>query len=651
VSAATGIKRFGLVVIALVVAGFGALLVLSLVIPAATVRDAVKAQIYAVTGLAPVVSGEVAVSLFPTGSVRFHDVSLGDSRTGTSALTADEVAVRLRFFPFLIGRIEIADVTLVRPTIRVIFEPGGRSNWAGHVETLARALQPSPDRMASFSEIRIADGTVMLHDEASKVVERLTDVEFALAWPSISKSFAATGRFVWHGEAIDATLSLTDFVATLVGERSGLKLRLAGAPLKFAFDGYISHKPTLRMEGTLAADTASLRETLHWTSDWTTPGGGFGRFALKAQTNVVGSNISLSGVNIELDGNAGEGVLTFAGDGRKTLQGTLAADRLDLTPYISTARELTGSDRNWNRHLIVLDGFNGADVDLRLSAARVTLASAKFGRTAVAANLRGGNLTLAVGESQVFGGMVAGSIVLANSTTGADLKAQLQFSDVDLEQCLGEILGIRRVDGKGNLGFTLESSGASVYDLAKTLNGTANLISRKGAITGVNVEQLLRRLERNPLSGRNDFRGGKSPYDLLTVNLKITQGTALIDDMRIEGPGVRLALAGSASVPARELDLKGIASLLAGTANEAPPAFELPFVVQGTWDDPIILPDAQILIRRSGAAAPLVDAVRKNLKRDPARPGPALASEPPTGEAAVPSAAKPGPAAEPLPGQ
>ena len=65
-------------------------------------------------------------------------------------------------------------------------------------------------------------------------------------------------------EAIDTTLSLTDFVATLVGERSGLKLRLAGSLLKFAFDGYISHKPTLRVEGTLAADTASLRDTLHY---------------------------------------------------------------------------------------------------------------------------------------------------------------------------------------------------------------------------------------------------------------------------------------------------------------------------------------------------------------------------------------------------
>jgi len=635
VSAATGFKRLGLAIAALVAAGFCALVALSLLIPADTVREQVKAQIRAVTGLDPVLSGDIAVSLFPTGTVSFHDVSLGDNRTGKSALSAEQLVVRLRFFPFLAGQIEIADVTLVRPTIAIAFGSDGSSNWAGHIDVLAHALQPSPSRVSSFSEIRIAEGTILLHDENYRIVETLTDVEFALAWPSISKSFAATGRFMWHDEPLDATLSLTDFVAALAGEKSGLKLRLAGAPLKLAFDGYISHRPTLRMEGTLAADTASLRDALRWAAYWTSPGGGFGRFALKAQANVVGGNISLSRANVELDGNSGEGVLTFASDGRQTLQGTLATEGLDLTPYVSTIRLLTGREREWNRLPLALEGLNGFDLDLRLSAAHVTVANAKLGRTAVAVNLRSGNLTVAVGESQAFGGVLTGSFGLARSAAGADVKAQLQFSDVDLDQCLGELVGVRRIEGKGNLGFTFDSSGESVYDLTKALNGTAILSSRKGAIAGVNVEQLLRRLERNPLSGRGDVRGGKTPYELLAINLKVTQGTAQVDDLRIEAPGVRLALAGSASIPARELDLKGTATLMASASTDAAPAFELPFVVQGPWDDPMVWPDPQILIKRSGAAQPLLDAVRNRLKREPARP----ATDSPTGAVASPPAA------------
>ena len=619
-TAAVGIKRLGFVVVALAAVGVGALVILPFLMPADAVREAVKAEIRAVTGLDPVLRGGTSVSLFPTGAVSFDDVMLGDNRTGAPALTAEHVVARLRFFPFLAGRIEIADVSLVRPTIAIIFNADHSSNWSGHIETLARNLKPGPDRPASFSEIRIADGTIILRDEAYEIVETLANVEMALAWPSISRSFAATGRFAWHDEPIDATIGLTDFVAALQGDRSGVKIRLASTPFKFAFDGYISHRPTLKMEGTLAADTASLRDALRWAGQQAPPGGGFGRFALKAQTNVVGGTIGLSGVNVELDGNAGEGVLTF--DGRQTLQGTLAAEGLDLTPYISAVRLLTGGERGWDSKPIALDGLDGVHLDLRLSAARVNIANAKLGRTAVAANLRGGNLTVAVGESQAFGGVVRGTFGLAKSPAGADFRAQLQFSNVDLEQCLGDMFGIRKLEGKGNLSFAIDSSGRSVYDLTKGLNGTAGLTSRKGAIAGFNVEQLLKRIERRPLSGGGEFRTGKTPYEMLTVNLKIVQGVANVEDVRMEGPSVGLALAGSASIPERELDLRGTASLLsisASGSNAAAPAFELPFMVQGPWDDPIILPDPESRIQRSGAAQPILDAVRNRSPRDPIR--------------------------------
>ena len=619
-TAAVGIKRLGFIVVALAAVGIGALVILPFLMSADVVREAVKAEIRAVTGLDPVLRGGTSVSLFPTGAVSFDDVMLGDNRTGAPALTAEHVVARLRFFPFLAGRIEIADVSLVRPTIAIIFNADHSSNWSGHIETLARNLKPGPDRPTSFSEIRITDGTIILRDEAYEIVETLANVEMALAWPSISRSFAATGRFAWHDEPIDATIGLTDFVAALQGDRSGVKIRLASTPFKFAFDGYISHRPTLKMEGTLAADTASLRDALRWAGQQAPPGGGFGRFALKAQTNVVGGTIGLSGVNVELDGNAGEGVLTF--DGRQTLQGTLAAEGLDLTPYISAVRLLTGGERGWDSKPIALDGLDGVHLDLRLSAARVNIANAKLGRTAVAANLRGGNLTVAVGESQAFGGVVRGTFGLAKSPAGADFRAQLQFSNVDLEQCLGDMFGIRKLEGKGNLSFAVDSSGRSVYGLTKGLNGTAGLTSRKGAIAGFNVEQLLKRIERRPLSGGGEFRTGKTPYEMLTVNLKIVQGVANVEDVRMEGPSVGLALAGSASIPERELDLRGTASLLSVSAsgsNAPAPAFELPFMVQGPWDDPIILPDPESRIQRSGAAQPILDAVRNRIPRDPIR--------------------------------
>jgi AsmA protein len=156
---------------------------------------------------------------------------------------------------------------------------------------------------------------------------------------------------------------------------------------------------------------------------------------------------------------------------------------------------------------------------------------------------------------------------------------------------------------------------------------------------------LLRRLERRPLSGGGEFRTGHTPYDKITVALKITRGIVTVDDVKIEGSAVRLALGGSASIPERELDLKGTAGLVAA-AKPGTIAFELPFIVQGSWDDPIMLPDPEALIRRSGAAAPLLDAVRERSARDAVRSAiERLTGGAPSG--AIPAAEQTAPAPKP----
>ncbi len=615
-TAAIGFKRLGFALLAVLAVGAGVLVAASYLVSADAVRHQVLNEIRAVTGLNPILRGQATVSLFPTGSVSFADVVLGDAKQ--PALAAERLTARLRFFPLLMGRVEIADVALEKPTISVEMEPNGKSNWSGLIEALTRSQTKNGPRVAAFSEMRIENGTVVVHSAANKLDETLSDVQFSLAWPSISKSFGASGRFVWHDEPLDMTVTLSDFLAALAGNRTGLKLRIAGSPLKAAFEGSVSVKPTLKVEGTLAADTASLRKALLWAGQHELPGGGFGHFAIKAQANVTGGSIGLSNVNVDLDGNTAEGVLTFATDGRKTLQGTLAAEALDLTPYVSTVRLLTSNQREWNSGPITLDGLSGIDLDLRLSAAKVALSNAKLGRTAIGANLRGGQLVVTIGEAQAYDGVIKGSLTLANSAAGVDVKSQMNFSDVDLESCLGQLFGLHRLDGKGNLSFAVEGNGDSVLAVTRTLNGTANLTGEKGALLGLNVEELLRRLERRPLSGGGEFRTGRTPFDKIAVALKITKGTVTVEDVKIDGSAVKLALAGSASIPTRDLDLKGTATLVS-TSKPATAAFELPFIVQGPWDDPIMLPDPEALIRRSGAAAPLLNAVRDQRARDAAR--------------------------------
>jgi AsmA protein len=580
-------------------------------------RAAVETQIRTVTGLDLVVNGNIEVSVFPASYVSFHDVGLKGGATADPALSVDVLTANLRLLPLLLQRFEIADVMMLRPKIHVVREAGGESNWTPFIETIVRTMKPGAENQVSFSEIRIEDGVLSYEDAVNHASETLGDIDLSLAWPSISRSFAATGQFDWRGERIDGSISISDFIAALSGDRSGLKARLVSAPLKLAFDGTVANRTSMMMEGTLTVDSASLRNALRWTGQPSPGAGGFGRFALKARANVIGASIALTNVNVELDGNVAEGVMTYANNGRQTLQATLAAGALDFTPYISTFRLLASGARDWNRQLFDLNYLSTTDLDMRLSAAKVTVGSSKLGRTAFGANLRGGALALSVGEAQMYGGIAKGSFGVARSDAVADVKAQFQFTDVDLQSCASELFGITKLSGRGNLNVSLVGSGSSPFGLAQSLDGTVTLTGHDGAIAGVNVEQLLRRLERRPLSGGGNFRSGSTPYDNLTVALKFADGIATAEDIRLEGPAARVTMTGTASVPGREYDMKGVASLI--SAANATPSFDLPFVVQGPWDDPLIFPDPESLIRRSPASAPLLDAVKDRKTRDAVR--------------------------------
>ena len=578
-------------------------------------RKAVEAQIRAVTGLDLVVKGNTDISVFPGSYVSFHDVGLKGGGSADPALTVDVLTANLRLLPLLLQRFEIADVMMLRPRIRVVRDVTGESNWTPFIGTITRTMKPGADHQISFSEIRIQDGILTYEDPVRQITEKLDDIDLSLAWPSIARSFGATGQFDWRGERVDGSISIGDFLAALSGDRSSFKARLASAPLKLAFDGTVANRTSLMMEGTMTVDSPSLRNALRWTGQVAPGNGGFGRFALKARANGVGASVALTNVNVELDGNVAEGVMTYANTGRQSLQATLAADALDFTPYISTFRLLASGAHDWNRQLFDLNSLSTTDLDIRLSAARMTIGPSRLGRTALGANLRNGALALSVGEAQIYGGIAKGSFALARADSFADVKAQFQFTDVDLQACASELFGFNKLSGRGNLGVALAASGSSPFGLAQSLDGTATLTGHDGAITGFNAEQLLKRLERRPLSGAGNFRSGATPYSNLNVALKFADGIATLDDVQIDGPA-HITLTGTASVPAREFDMKGTASLASAGAT---PGFELPFVVQGPWDDPLIFPDPDALLRRSPATAPLLDAVKDPKARDVVR--------------------------------
>jgi len=184
---------------------------------------------------------------------------------------------------------------MLRPHIRVVRDSHGESNWTPFVETIARTMKPGAENQVSFSEIRIQDGVLKYEDAANHVSEQLGDIDLSLAWPSISRSFAATGQFDWRNERVDGSDLSRRLRGDAVGDRSGLKARLVSAPVKLAFDGTVANRTSLMMK---APSPSTARRCATRCVGWT----GAARqrrlrpFRAEGRANVVGASIALTNV-------------------------------------------------------------------------------------------------------------------------------------------------------------------------------------------------------------------------------------------------------------------------------------------------------------------------------------------------------------------
>jgi AsmA protein len=302
------------------------------------------------------------------------------------------------------------------------------------------------------------------------------------------------------------------------------------------------------------------------------------------------------------------------------LQGTFASDAIDLTRYSRISAPESPPASKWLDAGIDFALLERLDVDFRLSAKRIQLENTEFSRVALAAAVKAGRLTLAVGEAQVFGGTLRGTAAFARGEAGMEVKIDAGLAAFNVESGLAELAGIRRLDGTGTLNVALESIGTNFGALLRDLSGKASLVVTAGTITGINVEQVLRRLDRKPLSSFADLRGGRTPFDRFAVTMRIAGGVATLDEIKIESALVRVTLTGTASLARRDFDLRGTASLVRpASVTTGPRGLDLPFLLRGPWDSPLLQPDVEALIEHSGAVVPLLDAVRGKTTRGTVR--------------------------------
>lgn len=576
--------------------GGAAVLAAPFLVSSQEARLAAIRALRAATGAEPQVAGAVHLSLLPTPAVRIEDVRLSEG--GRPPFSAAAIRANVRLLPLFIGRVEIASLVFEHPYL--IVRTGERG-------AIAVGMPSRAGRTAgALPEVQFENGTVEFAIGGTR--EAFTGVTAAVVWSG--GGINASGSFRWREQPATFSLAAGDLAALEQGNRSGLRLRVEGADLRLGFEGGIAYRNGLQADGVVAAESSSLRTLLSQLNP--TPPvtrTGFGAFKLKAQLALASDSASLTKLTMELDGNRAEGGVTIKqAEQRPIIQATLATDHADLTPYSGGFAFVDADGNDWSREPIDLSWLELFDLDMRFSAARVTVRKTQLSQVAATASLRKGVFTLAVGDARFHGGQLRGRAVIGqNADNSAHIVIEGNVADFELAPGLAALANVQRIEGKGTLALKLQSEGANMFALTRGLSGTVTLDAASGALTGVDIEQALRRLSRSPAPAVPELSGGRTAFERLNAQLKLSHGTAHIEQARIESPQVQVRLSGETSVVDRDFNLRGTAVLRrAGAEN-----FALPFLVRGPWERPSLLPDPMGWFYRSGDATPVTGVRRR----------------------------------------
>ncbi len=574
------------------------------------IRDAASRSIQAATGIVPRIDGRARLALLPRPAIQIQEIYLDDGSKSGPAVGALQAS--LQFWPLLFGEIKVATLTLDRLRLAIDLSPEGK--LIGGLP-----INPAITDDDDVPELRVANGSVLLRVQGRDRVEIITKVDASLNWSGAS--LTATGSFVVGNKPANGTLVIADTAALAKGQRSSVRFRVEAEPVRIAYEGRITFRESsLQSEGTFSADGRSLRDALAIFGISAPSPTGFGRFSAKATVSLTPIALTFTNLALELDGNRADGGLTWKRDGnRSTLQGTLASETTDLSIYQSPLG-LTTNGRDWNRNSLDTAALQNFDLDLRLSCGKLIIGKIEIGKAAITLGVRNRQFTAAIGEAQFYGGTLRGNAIWNAAEENPSLRLDANLGNFDLERGLGGLTGFRRLEGKGSLTIAVTSKGKSAQEIASALSGKIQLAMKQGALAGIHAEAVLRRLERRPLSTTGDLRGGRTPFERLTGNIEIENGVAKLTGFEVESPILKISLQGESSITKREFDLRGVASLIrAAQGASSQIAFDLPFVIYGTWDNPYLLPDPDALIRHSGATAPLLDAVRGRAAREAMR--------------------------------
>jgi len=549
-------------------------------------------------GRAITVTGDVDMGIFPNLYVRMAGVSVANADWSEAGpmVTADQLRVGVALMPALSGDVQITELELVSPQIRLELSANGRANW--EFGTPSTASEPatatassdagSSGPTVSLPLAKVTNGALSYRDHATGQSVTLRDVDARIKAPAFDAPATVAGRATYATGPITFDVTVGSLATLLSGQPAKATLSLGAAGGSVGFDGMLSVAPDVAGDLTFdIANTAGFASA--FGVDMAAPPANLGASA-QGTTAITASakGANLSSLRLALGKNTVSGDLKIALGDVPMVSGSIALGDFDLrsgAAAASSGGSSGGSDASsgWSTAPIDASALHAVNANVGFSAQSIATDTLNMGAVAGTITIDAGRMVAALDGATAYSGQAKGQFVI-NARGGLSMAAQATGAGFEIQGLLSDLVDQDKVQGKTDFAIDLLAVGGSVDALIKSLKGNGNLAIKSGRWTGVDLDKVLR-------SGQVD--NGTTVFDDMGASFQIANGVVDNQDLKFTLPNFETTGAGQIDLGNRMIDY--IISPKATKARNGE-GLSVPLRIKGSWDNPKLTADLQAAI-------------------------------------------------------
>jgi AsmA protein len=585
----------------------GAAFLVPALIPDEALRTRAEAAASEALGREVSLPGDISLQILPVAQIRAGEARIAneDGFGEEPFAQMTELRVSVALMPLFSRIIEVREFVLVDPTIRLQAR-NGRNNWTlGPAENVASAPADSGDGFvrapgalpfeASFGDVRIVNGLVTYSDGSQ--TRRIEALNLTAQLPSVDEPVQLAGSFNADGRSMEFAVSLGSLRGVFEGTQTPLDAELTGALANIRLAGALRESADFSFDGD-AQISLPLRALGRYLGADLPEGDIFQSFTADAQISAVPGRVELSEADIRFDDIQAAGALTLNyAAARPMITGALTTPRLDLTPYIpaeesSNTSSGQGGVGPWSDEEIDLSPLRTVDADLTVRAAQFKARDIEAEDATVEIDLDNGRLVASISEVQMYGGRGVVTAVANVRSTRPSYSFNAQIDTLQAQPFLMAAAGFDRLAGLGTLNLDLDATGASPAAIMNSLSGQGSFAFSDGAITGVNLAQVIRTVQQGLSTGSipaGFSEAQQTDFTALTGTINIQNGLAQNLDLTMLSPLLRVEGTGSVNLAEQAIEYRltprAVQSLTGQGGDLDLQGVGVPIVIRGGFSD------------------------------------------------------------------